>query len=355
LKKIKISFILLLLTALILLFYPGTTSAALSTLSDVMTRLQKSPVTSSHDILFTFGAGNKLDPTETVAIDFHEDDADFTVAGAATVVGDLDFTDGGVEADIVDVDGSCATHTGADDIVASINDTTGVLTFTACENYNLGINGSIINIEYGTAAAGPGTNRVTNPVAAGSYIIDITAAGETGKLAVAIVDNDQFTVSASVDPSITLQLSAIATDFGTVTTSVKTSSPNITLTIDTNAQNGYAITVQDAGNATNPGLYNAGATFLIGSADYSYNNSADLGAVAGYGIQCSSASATCVAPYNVAGDNVGGYELIATSFATYNGTASAHTVTITSKARVTGATPAGNYTDTVTVICTGQF
>ena len=94
---------------------------------------------------------------------------------------------------------------------------------------------------------------------------------------------------------------------------------------------------------------------MIGSADYSYGNSADLSAVAGYGILGSSATATITSPYNVTTDNVGGYELTAQSLATYAGTADTHTVTITSKAKVTGATPAGTYNDTVTVIATGNF
>ncbi|NCN28328.1 hypothetical protein GW915_12235, partial [bacterium] len=144
--------------------------------------------------------------------------------------------------------------------------------------------------------------------------------------------------------------------FGTLSGSVATSSPNITFTISTNAQSGYAITVQDEGSGTNPGLYKtAGGAYTIGSADYSYANSADLGSVAGYGIQCSSASATCTSPYNVSGTNVGGYERTATSFATYSGTADNHTVTLTSKAKVSGSTPAGSYNDTVTVIATGNF
>ncbi|TSC94710.1 MAG: Uncharacterized protein Athens101428_171, partial [Candidatus Berkelbacteria bacterium Athens1014_28] len=180
--------------------------------------------------------------------------------------------------------------------------------------------------------------------------------GDSGKIAIVILADDQFAVTASVDPTITFSLSTNSTAFGTLSsTSVTTSSPNITLTISTNATSGYTLTVKDAGNNTNPGLYNSTAAFIIGSANYSYANSADLSSVAGYGIQGSSGTATIASPYNVSGDNVGGYELTPQNLATYSGTADSHTVTITSKAKVTGATPAGSYNDTVTVIATGNF
>ncbi len=324
--------------SLLAFFAPSVAHAGTVTaVSDVLTRL-KVNTTSSHDITFTLTGSNTFAATETITVDFGEDDSKFVVDGASSAIADFDFNDG-AERTIVGVDDDCTGHSGVNDLAVGINDTTGVVTFRACGSYTASGSGATVNIEYGTAASG--TNRVTNPNPGSppvTYVLDLGGTfGDSGKFAVVIVADDQIAVTATVDPTITMSLSGNSTAFGTLSsTSVTTSSPNITLTISTNATNGYTVTVQDAGNAANPGLYNSTAAFLIGSGDYSYNNSADLGSVAGYGAQCSSASATCSSPYNVSGNNVGGYELTAQNFATYNSTADGHTITITNKAKVTG-------------------
>lgn len=355
----KLWIYLLVLSLLTFFAYPNIAVAGTVTaVSDVLTRLKVNTL-SSHDITFTLSGSNTFAAGENMTIDFGEDDSKFTVNGAASVVGDFDFNDG-TERTIYNVGGTtdCTGSSGANDISVGINDTTGIVTFLACPSFAASGAGVTVNIEYGTAASG--TNRVTNPnpgTPPQTYVLDIGGSfGDSGKFAVVIVADEQIAVSATVDPTITLSLSGNSTAFGTLSsTSVTTSSPNITLTISTNAENGYTITVQDAGNTTNPGLYNSSAAFLIGSGDYSYSNSADLSSVAGYGAQCSSASATCSSPYNVSGNNVGGYELTAQNFATYNDVADNHTITVTNKAKVSGSTPAGSYNDTVTVIATGNF
>ena len=353
--KIKISVLILFL---IFLFWPlKTSAAALSTLSDVMTR-QKEGTTSSHDILFNLNGATTLDAGETVEIDFHEDapESYFTVAGAATVVGDLDFNDG-TERTILNVGGACAG--GANNMIAAVDDAAGKLTFTACSGFTSSGLGATINVEYGTAAAGPGTNRVTNNAAHGTYLIDITAAGDTGKIATVIVDNEQVSLTGSVDPSITFSLSANASAFGTLSVgSITTSTPNITLTVGTNGLYGYAITVQDVGNTVDhPGFYNVGATYLIGSANATWddNDLLEIGQE-GYGIQASSAGATIAARYNQSGNNVGGFEITATPIASYATKMTAnHTITIVHKAAIAAFTSAGSYADTVTYIATGNF
>lgn len=355
-KLSKIKVIIIIFAIIIFFAYPQTTSAvALDTLSDTMTRLKVSPVTSSHDILFDLYSTTTLDASETVAIDFHEDDSDFTVAGATTTTSDLGFNDG-TERTIVGVDGDCTGHTDVNDIVASINDTTGVLTFLACGSFASSGAGATINVEYGTAAGG--TNRITNPTVADTYIIDITAAGDMGKIAVVILTDDQVQLTATVGPSITFTISATSSDFGELPVgSVDTSSPNISLVVGTNAVNGYTITVQDSGDTSNPGLYNSIASYLIGSANATYDNTDTLvGGVEGYGIQASSGDATIAARYDQTGDDVGGLELTATALASYatNMTAN-HTIVIVHKAAISTFTAAGSYSDTLTYVATGNF
>lgn len=346
--------VFLIVALLIFSLYPRLARAAdLTALSDTMSRLADSTpvaVYSDHTIRFTTptGAGDVGDIIEiTMPVGF--------------AIGLVDYTD-------IDLSHGASTGYETEETLAAAADATSWgASFTgqvlSLEHPTNGANGDItathkVVIEIGQNATGGGANtQIQNHATAATYTISIAGSfGDVGEIAIVILANDQFTVTGTVDPTITFSLSANATDFGAISSSsVTTSVPNITLTISTNADNGYTITIRDAGNTTNPGLYNSTAVFLIGSADYSYNNSADLSAVAGYGIQCASVSATCTAPYNVAGDNVGGYELAAQTFATYDNPASSHTVTVTSKAKVTGATPAGSYTDTVTVIATGNF
>lgn len=346
--KPKGFFTLFLVFALLVFMYPNFARAdALTALSDTMSRLQKDEF-SNHTIRFTTptGAG---DATDTIEI---------TMPTGFTI-GSVDYTD-------IDLSHGASTGYETEETLAgTASDTEWGASFTgqvlSLDHPTNAANGDIaaadkVVVEIGTNASG-GNAQIDNHATAATYTISIAGDfGDSGKIAIVILDDDQFDVTASVDPTLTFSLSATSTAFGTLSdSSVTTSTPNITLTISTNANDGYSITVHDAGNTTNPGLYSSETGFVIGSADYSYNNSADLSSVAGYGIQGSSATATIASPYNVSGDNVGGYELTDQTLATYSGTASAHTVTITSKAKITGATEAGSYTDTVTVICTGRF
>lgn len=354
LVKLKKSIVIYLILAFISIFaFPQVAGAApLTALSDTMSRLADSTPTavySDHTIRFTTPSG-ATDASDTIEI---------TMPTGFTI-GTVDYTD-------IDLHWGASTGLENSATLAAAADATNwgayftgqVLSFDHATDgafEDIPTTNKVV-VEIGQNATGGGANvQIQNHATAATYTISIGGDfGDTGKIAIVILANDQFTVTGTVDPTITFSLDNTSTAFGTIGTSVVTSSPNIVLTVSTNAGTGYTITIRDAGNTTNPGLYNSTAAFMIGSADYSYGNSADLSAVAGYGIQGSSATATIAAPYNVSGDNVGGYELTAQNLATYSGTADNHTVTITSKAKVTGATPAGSYNDTVTVIATGNF
>jgi hypothetical protein len=310
-----------------------------------MSRLKKSTA-SNHTIKYTT-------PTGVAA------------AGNMTVTMPSGFTIGSV--DYTDIDVSWGASTGYENELTLAGTPSGstwgaafasqVLTITSGSGTITAASKVVVEIGTNATAGATGDQQITNHATAATYTISIGGGfGDTGKIAVVVLDDDQFSVTATVDPTLTMSLSATSTAFGALSsTSVTTSSPNIDVTISTNAQNGYTVKISDAGDGNNPGLYSSQNSYVIGSADYTYGNSADLSSVAGYGIQCSSGSATCASPYNVSSDNVGGYELAAQNLASYSGTASSHTVTITSKAKVTGATPAGSYVDTVTIVTVGNF
>ena len=331
-------------------------AADLGNLSDLMTRTKVSTL-SSHDISFNLFSTTTFDAGETIVIDFKEDAPDngFAVNAATSVIADFDFTVNTVEKVIIDVDvGAPVCVNGVSNIAVGIVEATGVVTFLACNTYLSSPAGATINIEYGTAATdnGSGTNRVTNPAAPQNYLLDITAALDTGKIAIDIETEDQISVTASVDPSITFTLITTPMALGTLTTGgVNTGGPNVT-TIGTNANGGYTLYVRDIGDLSNPGLFNALASYLIPSA------TADLDATSGYGFQCSknSGSGACVAPYNGAVNNVGGLLLTSTGFATFGGKPTGvDNFNIQVKARAPAAAFAGSYADTLTIIAAAVF
>ena len=348
LRKLKIYFVLYLVFALFVFFMPQVASAAaLTALSDTMSRLKISTA-SNHTIKYTSPTGVAAGQTMTVTFP-----AGFTI-------GTVDYTD---------VDVSWGPTTGAENeltlAVTPVTTTWGasftgqVLTIISATGTITAASKVIIKIGLNATFGVAGDQQIQNHATAATYVITIAGTfTDTGKIAIVILTDDQVQLTATVNPSITFSLSANSSAFGELSTgSITTSSPNITLTIGTNAQSGYTITVQDAGNATNPGLYNSTATSLIGSADAAYADTATLAAgTEGYGIQGSSASATIATRYLQTGNAVGGMELTATTLASYSSSMSAnHTVTVIHKAAISTFTKAGSYTDTLTYIATGNF
>jgi len=348
LKTLKKLFIGVFVLVGLILIKPGVVSAAgLTAVSDTMSRLQVSQ-NSSHLIKFT--TQNAIQTIgDTITITFPSD-FNFTTKTISTV----SFTHGastGLENTEPIQATADGTHWGA----AFSNTQNRVFTLTAPTD---GIGAAAIAatdkliITFDSSNSINGSSNIT-------YTISVAVAGsstESGSFAINLLTSDQISVTANVDPTITFSMDHTSTDFGTVgSTSVKTSSPNITLQTSTNATSGYSITMQDQGSGSNPGLYNSTSSYLLGSADASYNSTANLTNVAGYGIQAASSTATIAARYDQTSNTVGGYARTAQTLASYNGVADSQQVVITSKAKVLGSAPAGYYTDTVTVIATANF
>lgn len=343
---------LFIMVSLVLFFSPVIVSAAsLTSLSDTVSRLEKSQA-SNHTIKFTTGTGAG-DATDTIVI---------TMPTGFTI-GSVDYAD-------IDLSHGASTGYETEETLAAVAGSSAwgaafsgqILTLTHPSN---AANGDIaasdkVIVEIGTNASG-GTRQITNHATAATYTISIDGTfGDTGKVAVVVLDSDQVTVNAVVDPSMTFTISAASTNFGTILTgSVKTSSPNINLVLGSNSSQGYSIAVKDNGNGSNPGLYNTSADKLIGSADSSYGDVIGLvGGTEGYGIQASSSDATIGSRYDGTSDEVGGLEISGTlpTLASYSSHQTAsHTITVTHKAAISSSTEAGVYADTITYIATGNF
>jgi hypothetical protein len=354
------------------------------TFSGISTRVQAASVTSFSDTLstmkesvvanhtFTFTTVDDWQAGETLALAFP---AGFTGAGFAnTEPEDFDITDDGAEQVLVASGGCSGTALEIEITTTDIVDPIG-FTFTRCATDATITGGSIVVIEIGTNATSPGAgnDQITNQTAAenGTNALVTLAGGggftDTGTLALEIVADNDVTVNATVDPRVTCAFTGLTTTFASLAGPVTTYDTSTTITVSANATNGVNITVYDAGNGTNPGLYKSIATtYLIGSADSTYSNTATLTSdVDGFGISASSgggsgAALTVDGRFDASGgaNEMGGLEVgagAAVSIAASSGALASRVLTIVHKAAVSGLAPAGSYTDTITYVCTATY
>lgn len=336
---------------------PNANAASLTTLSDKMSTV-KVNTASNHEITFRTPSGADL-ATDLVKV---------TMPDGFTI-GTVDFSD-------IDMFHGASDPPSTELTLAATPSATAwgaafsgqVLTLTHPTDAAAGdlATNDYVLIKIGLNAAS-GNAQITNHTDAGSYVIqvDVGPSGspvDTAKIAIVTVTNDKVVVTGVVDPSITFTLSANATAFGSMpVSSVDTSDTNIVLVCGTNADNGYMIYVNDAGNGTNPGLYNSAADYTIGSSTAAFANGPTVlsNGVEGYGIraQGTAGTPTIDAPYNNgAAGTVGGLKLAQTPLAHHDGNMTANdSITVYHHAAVAAFSAAGNYTDTITYVATGRF
>lgn len=140
-----------------------------------------------------------------------------------------------------------------------------VMTLTAGAAESLA-SGATATIKIGTNADGPGVNQIVNPSATTSYEFSVAAGpSDAGQFRVAIIDD--VDVTANVDTTLVFTVYGTSTGStvngsptttATNTTSVSlpfgTLAPNVSktlgqdLTVQTNARNGYVVTVEQSQN-----------------------------------------------------------------------------------------------------------
>ncbi len=318
-KKLLVYFLAL---VLILGSFPGLTFASsLTSISDTLSRL-KTGVAANHTIKFTTPTG--IANGNTITLTFPA--SSFTMGASLSGV-------------------TIADDAGADNAVTSASWSAPTLTITASSS-------SVVAAGH-TATIKIPTTQITNPAAAGTYVVSIGGTfGDTGKFAVVIVSDDQIPVTAGVDPTISFTVTNTTLDLGTLSSSsVSTTSYN-NITVGTNSNGGYTITIKDAGNGSNPGLYNSAGSKLIAS------GTATLAAgTEGYGGNCNKVSGDGSCTFaDGATNNVTGLTLAGNTFASFGSKPSGtDTFQVRVKAAISTATNAGNYNDTLTLIATGNF
>jgi len=333
-----------------------THAAPLTAISDVMSRI-KVGEKSNHTITFTTPTG--VAATETITVQFPPSIA----SGEAGIdYTDVDFVADGVEITLAAV----ATGTTWGAVIADDGGGGTLNKLTLTSDSGTVAAGKVIVIEIGTNATG-GDKQMQNDADAGTDNGPITAgSSDTGSIAYVLVADDQIVYSATVEPTISVVFSANASSFGTLSaSSVSDAATPITVTIGTNADNGMTASVYDTGDATNPGLYKSTTTTdIIGSTNAAYDPGPTTLAAGtkGYGIHAatsggSGGTITIPARFGTSSD-VGGLEVgaaAAVTLASTNDPITGRIVTITAKAAIDNTTRAGSYSDTITVIVTGNF
>ena len=230
--------------------YHKAQAANLTSISDTLDTLVSS-ADADHTILFVTPTGVESS-TDTITIDF----TDFTTTSVA--FGDIDLAednDGGCDGSWTDktLAATAAAGTWGAAIAAD------VLTLTPPTDATTGEidAGYCVQVQIGTNAAG-GSNQINNPADTNAHTLEIAGNfGDTGKFSLDFVADDSVNVTSTVDPSITFAISDTTIGFGTLdasnprwangaTTGSGTDTAAHTLSIGTNATDGYIVTYNGA-------------------------------------------------------------------------------------------------------------
>lgn len=298
-------------------------------------------IATGQNVVLTFGAGFTIGSFAVTNVDF--------ATGSTGVCSSAVYTEQTLAAGP-----SGATWGIATSSASSITLTSGTGTSSAgnCVRFRLGAN---------AATGGPGTSFITNG-SAGVTTATIAVAGtftDTGTLFVPIISNDQVSITATVDPSISFSISTNSLGFGSLTsanarfatsdtlgTSTETSAHN--LIVGTNSTSGY-------------GLYVSGGTLTSG-----VNTITPIGSTAasstvssaqfGLRISASGGSGAALAPYSFTTSYAYGASTSTQSQIASAGAPSANTTyTAYYVANIPSQQPSGAYSTTLTYTAVGSF
>lgn len=363
-KQIYISkFLLLVLFFVITLVQAQTAQAAqITEFADYLTRL-KASTAADHTIYLISPSGIAAGQSMTLTFG-----AAFTTS--SIVLADIDFATSSSTSNC-----SAGSYT-EQTLAASPSGTTWGVTFsssvlTLTSGTGTSTAGNCMRFRIGTNAVtgSSGTHQITNGssgATTATVVANINSSTDTGTLFIPIITNDQVTISATVDPTITFSISSNSVTFGSLSSSTgrwatgsganasagtdpTTSNTAHTLTVGTNASSGYVVTYNGA-------LLTSGANTI--AAATITNDSDGTPGTAQFGIcgKGTSGSPTVASGYLCS--TTSSYNFVAsttTTLASGTGPASSDVVSVAYLANISAATPAGSYTTTLTYIATGKF
>lgn len=324
-------------------------AAALTALSNTMST-QKITTASSHTIRFTTPTGVTA-AGNTIVITFPAD-FDFTSKTIGTITLSHGATTGAESTETLaaaaDASNWGAVFSGTQNRILTLTaptDGTGAAAFSAGQK---GI------ITYSSA------NSI-NATSAAIYSITLVVNGDTGSISVPIISDDQVSVTATVDQTLSFTISDNTIGFGTLSSAStryatgdtlgQGSEPSAahTLTANTNASSGYSLAV-------------SGATLTSGANTISSIPAGPLALSVGteqFGIRttASGGSGTVTSPFNGTASNYGfgTSPLAAVSFASATAATANTTYSVNYAANISALTESGSYTTALTYVVSANF
>lgn len=336
---------------------------------DTMSRLGNSSggdVLSDHEIQFTTPSG--VASTETIVITMPSDFDGANDGDGALDESDVDFFIDG------DPDQTCdgsaqtlvASGPGASEWSAVFSGTENrVLTLTSGGASAIVGAGSEVCIQIGENATGGSANsQYANPSVSGAYTLSLTAGSDSGDISVSIIDNDRVTITAEVTETITFALADNEIGFGNLTNAnarfatgtdpygangpTSTSAHN--MTVSTNGSTGYEITYLGS-TLTNQASDTIPAATITTDEDGTPNS--EQFAI-GF---TTDGDATIVSAYDQE-DPTFNYSFVVdteTPFIYENVPTATETISAFYLANISGITPAGSYSTSITYVATANF
>lgn len=216
---------------------------------------------------------------------------------------------------------------------------------------------------YGVRIAQAGSPTATLGTANTTGQINVTVKTQTGAAAdidtgtatIALITNDQVSVTASVQPTLTVTLSGNAVGLGTLD-STKINYVGITSQVSANGVGGYVSLVNYDATLTATGgtIADAGGSVTAGTAGYGASSS---NSTAGVALATSNASPSCDTTQRQQTGTANATSLT-TAFQAYAVSASPvsnETTTLCFLAAIAFDSVPGSYTSTSTVVTTGRF
>jgi hypothetical protein len=220
--------------------------------------------------------------------------------------------------------------------------------------------GSEVCIKIGENATGGSTNsQYANPTTSGSFVISLTAGADSGDLSVSIIDNDRVTITAEVTETISFAISDYEIGFGTLTSSTAAFANGAgtgseapvsahNMTVSTNGSTGYEVTylgstlTNQSDDTISPATISGDEDGSPGTEQFAIGFTRDIDAV-------------IVSAYDKSSNN---YSFVAdteTPFVSEGGPSTTETVAAYYLANISGITPAGSYSTSITYVATANF
>lgn len=341
-------------------------AATLTTIYDRLNTITKDTATGvEHNIIFT-PTGTVSGATDSVLMLQFPDGDDgkwCRTAGDLTATATTEDSATGLPGTLT---GSCTAGSGASSYDTFLICATGSNTWTADTKYGVKITGDTAAL--GTKAAAGNDIKVTVTTGTADSCAAPTPV-DTGYYALSIIDSDQVAVTATVDPLFTFSIDDLAIGFGNFSSTDKryatgdaTGSASeagngdpAVVTVTTNAPNGAMVSAKSTGSGAAAGLYKSVApTRLIPAAA----SSAVVNGTEGYGLYVKNKGDNLTITEGFNNDTVSDVA-ISNSFQTIITASGAlsteNTADVALVAAISGATTAGSYSDTITLVGTGKF